>query len=59
MSRSNYEQSMGSQRVGHNWATELNWTMSEGVPQILREHDFISFPEKVDKKSTLSWKVLE
>ena len=23
-------QSMGSQRVGHNWATELNWTLLKG-----------------------------
>ena len=25
-------QSMGSQRVGHNWATELNWTEFDPVP---------------------------
>ena len=24
-------QSMGSQRVGHNWATELNWYIWEGL----------------------------
>ena len=28
-------QSMGSQRVGHNWATELNWTENEPVPNLL------------------------
>ena len=25
-------QSMGSQRVGHNWATELNWANSDRLP---------------------------
>ena len=25
-------QSMGSQRVGHDWVTELNWIISEGFP---------------------------
>ena len=29
-------QSMGSQRVGHNWATELNW--SREVPFLSRPH---------------------
>ena len=27
-------QSMGLQRVGHDWATELNWSISLGAPKI-------------------------
>ena len=30
-------QSMGSQRVGHDWQTELNWTDEE--PQVFRNSD--------------------
>ena len=31
-------QSMGSQRVGHNWATELNWTERiQGVTGVMKE----------------------
>ena len=29
-------QSMGSQRVGHDWATELNWTANETVSTSVR-----------------------
>ena len=32
-------QSMGLQRVGHNWATELNWT---GVPSTLKDSPFLT-----------------
>ena len=28
---------MGSQRVGYNWATELNWTDEDGDPKCRRE----------------------
>ena len=30
-------QSMGSQRVGHNWVTELNWTSRTANQSILKE----------------------
>ena len=37
-------QSMGSQRVGHDWATEINWTeLNSGVSRL---SDFFCFPFK-------------
>ena len=33
---------MGSQRVGHDWATELNWCKAVGITQ----HHLLSTPEK-------------
>ena len=37
-------QSMQSQRVGHDWATEINWTeLNSGVPRL---SDFFCFPFK-------------
>jgi len=35
----NYAPNMGSQRIGHNWATELNWTdaLNIGAPQCIRQ----------------------
>ena len=35
---------MGSQRAGHNWATELNWT---DPPFISQEIDFLIFPSRI------------
>ena len=35
-------QSMGSQRVGHNWATELNWTEPASLLQQPLAHTFIT-----------------
>ena len=35
-------QSTGLQRVGHNWATELNWSLRKGM-EVLRAHDYSSF----------------
>ena len=31
-------QSMGSQRVGHNWTTELNWTNWKSSGEVKRKH---------------------
>ena len=39
-------QSMGSQRVGHDWATELNWTEMRSS-RLIREIIIIIFNEKV------------
>ena len=36
-------QSMGSQRVGHDWATELNWTQDSGTDSIHVNYDTHSF----------------
>ena len=35
-------QSMGSQRVGHHWATELNWELNEKFKRKYNIHDSIS-----------------
>ena len=33
-------QSMGSQRIGHDWVTELNWSRREYVPGQIFKHGF-------------------
>ena len=35
---------MGSQRVGHDWATKLNWTEPLSFPKILKRKRFYFFP---------------
>ena len=40
---------MGSQRVGHNWATEVNWT------EVQLKHFFFSFSWSLQKLETLSF----
>ena len=40
---------MGSQRVGHDWATELNWTEWWFIPSFLWLYQFI-FPPTVQKR---------
>ena len=40
-------QFMESQRVGHNWATELNWTESTFIPSSTTGHTFESWVENI------------
>ena len=47
MDREAWLRFMGSQRVGHNWAAELNWT------DWLTNHRLKIFSEKNSKKKTL------
>ena len=39
-------QSMGSQRVGLNWATQLNWTELSQASWILQQYDFLKKKKK-------------
>ena len=47
-------QFMGSQRVGHDWATELNWTESTVEPKNKPTH--CSEPWKMELRDTLCFK---
>ena len=40
-------QSMGSQRVGHDWSTELNWTLFPGKVNLTEVHDWSVFMKSV------------
>ena len=45
-------QFMGSQRVGHNWATELNWTELNKILIVWK----VSFSYSQQEKSWTNWK---
>ena len=47
-------QSMGSHRVGHNWATELNWKLMQHCKSVLKKP--ITFFKKAIKSKNFLWK---
>ena len=54
-------QSMGLQRVGHDWATELNWEVTEEDPEMLRWLSlhltfFFLFPQLIYWNYFLHWR---
>ena len=49
-------QSMGSQRVRDDWATELNWTMRETQVRSLSQEDPLE-KEMAIHSSTVAWKI--
>ena len=46
---------MGSQRVGHDWATELNWTLNQIMKyyQLKKKQTEIEFSTKKELRQTL------